>query len=709
MSLKTLLRTSTATISGLILWLPMSVLAAEPAASVPASEADAIVVTAQKREELLADVPAAVQAISGAELERRGILDVRDAIRLVPGASLSSTVAPGFDTYQIRGVSSGTQGDATVGFYLDDLAFSIPNVQISPGARLFDLERIEVLRGPQGTLYGQGSMGGTIKVLTAQPDLDDFEMKAQAVVASVKGGEASYSGDVAVNIPIVEGRVALRLVGGYDKTGGVAESPDFPAERNIDGSISKQFRAKLTAEVTDRFEVRASYWRTSIDQDFQRAYTTSKPPVIAGTGGQRGYFRTDWSVTALALEYDLGFATLDSGTSYLKQESSLRVGFPFGGAAGSNDTVLDAENFTEELRLVSGSPGPLKWIGGVFLGRAKIDSVTDLKLPIPGFVSTNAALIKTRTFAVFGEISYELFGGRVTPLFGLRRFHEKRDLNQSLVSGDGTATPPEISETFESWNPRFNIAVRPTENGQIYLNIAKGYRGGAVQPLASVAAAGVFGIGTDAALPSDHLWSYELGGKWTSLGGDVYVEAAVYATDWSDAILQFVLPTSNAVLINAGDIKGYGTDLSGTWRTPLPGLRAQVSTNYNETTFHNPPASAVASSASVRKGAQIPGVPRWTAAVSLDYRSAPQNNGLQWLANLSYSFRSSQIGDTNGLKSENQQDLSLRVGASHGDWSLAVFANNITDRRGPVGYRGFNELTQTPMTIGISISTSLTR
>ena len=156
-----------------------------------------IVVTAQKRAQNLSDVPAAIQAITGDTLERRGTRSLSQLVDFIPGASIVSKSAPGFETIQIRGISSGTVGDATVGYYIDDVVFSIPNLQLAPPSRLLDLERTEVLRGPQGTLYGNGAMGGLIRIITTTPDTNSFGVKAL--------GELSFTDDA--QAPIYNARI----------------------------------------------------------------------------------------------------------------------------------------------------------------------------------------------------------------------------------------------------------------------------------------------------------------------------------------------------------------------------------------------------------------------------------------------------------------------------------------------------------------------
>lgn len=137
-------------------------------------QSEEIVVTAQKREENLFEVPLAVQALGADQLENSGASSVADLTTLIPGASVVSSSTPGFDTIQIRGISSGTTGDGLVGYYIDETPFGVPNLQLTPPAGMLDVQRVEVIRGPSGTIYGQGSMGGTIKLVTQRPDSREF-------------------------------------------------------------------------------------------------------------------------------------------------------------------------------------------------------------------------------------------------------------------------------------------------------------------------------------------------------------------------------------------------------------------------------------------------------------------------------------------------------------------------------------------------------
>ena len=169
-----------------------------------------IIVTAQRREQALMQVPQAVQGLSGETLLRSGVTDISQAISLVPSATTGATIGAGSTTYQIRAIAaSETDGDPAVGYYLDNFAFTMPGRPYAPVASFYDLKRVEVLRGPSGTLYGLGSIGGTIKVLTNDPELDRTGGSVRASANLVTGGKPGYSGDVMLNLPVVGDKLAL--------------------------------------------------------------------------------------------------------------------------------------------------------------------------------------------------------------------------------------------------------------------------------------------------------------------------------------------------------------------------------------------------------------------------------------------------------------------------------------------------------------------
>lgn len=215
-------------------------------------ELDVITVTATKRQALLTDIPQSIQAITAEKLATEGVVSMSDIVQVVPGASQTFKASPGFEVLQLRGISSGAVGDSLVGYYIDEIPFGLPNVQYIPPVNVFDLERVEVLRGPQGTLYGQSTMGGAIRLITRKPDLDSFSGEVRAGLGHVAGGFDGYKGDLMLNAPLKAGVAGIRLTGGTSEEDGFIEDTGTIRNHNL--------RLKGLLKASDALSVEATLW-----------------------------------------------------------------------------------------------------------------------------------------------------------------------------------------------------------------------------------------------------------------------------------------------------------------------------------------------------------------------------------------------------------------------------------------------------------------
>ncbi len=638
-----------------------------------------VVVTAQRREQNLSEVPQAIQALLGEELERSAATDFTDIVHEVPGSSVVSMIAPGFETMQLRGVSSGTVGDATVGYYIDEVPFSVPNLQLTPPARLVDLERVEVLHGPSGTLYGQGSMGGTIKVITKDPNPNDFGLKVNGEVSDTSGGGSNYAIGGAVNVPIATDTFGIRVSGSQEELSGFAD--DEAHGNDINDYKGSNVRVKAKWMPTDDLDVTLSYWNISNDYDFSNQLTSLDPPTI-NSGGHVGYTDTNADYYSMFIAWETGIGRLESGTTYLEHELDFDLGFDVGiGFPFVNDSDFQTDSFTQELRLVSTSVGKFDWIVGGYFRDASIDSSLDLGYPdIPFPVLVSEGVIDTKSWSIYGEGAYRFLEDRLVATVGLRYFEDDRNRD-----GIDLLTMEETSggDTFDSVNPRFNLAWHATEDGLLYLNIAKGFRSGTVQTITQAQLGQMVGIPSNEIIDPDELWNYELGTKWQFADGMFILDAAIYYTDWTDIQVPFYINPLLVSVVNGGDAEIYGIDFGFSWLA-TDRLSISGNANFNSAEFSDVDPALTAVAPYADEGEPLPGVPESTRSIQATYTLPLGSSGLNGYAFGRYSFRDKQRDLRSGVYSGTLEDVEVRFGVQGDRWELYLFGANLLNDLGSV-------------------------
>lgn len=679
-----------------------------------------VVVTAQKREEKLLNVPLAVQSISAAEIAKTGAVSVSDLVSSIPGASVVSGATPGFETIQIRGIASGTTGDGLIGYYIDDTPFGIPNLQLTPPAGLLDIERAEVIRGPSGTLYGQGSMGGTIKLVTAKPNASRVEGKVEGDVSGTDGGDTNYAVNGVLNLPLIPERLALRVAGGYSYLSGYADAPELH-KSGVNDLDSTNVRASLRWTPTNNLTVTGFVWSIRDTQGFNNSLTphnalSASPiyfptpygfPAIAGTGGKSFHTRVDADVESLTFEYHSPIGDFTSNTSNIQHLLSYKQPLL---TVLENDSAFKTHAFTQEVRLASLPDSPVRWIAGASYRDATITSDINYFTDYAyfGFPGVHVPIInirgplETKSWSVFGEVSKTLFDGKLEPLVGLRYFEDERGADGIDRS---TGLKSSQSATYHSLNPRFNLKWKPTDNGMVYFNAAKGFRSGALQtPSQAAAANAALGLpaGTiSTAIQPDSLWTYELGTRWQLAEKSLVVDAGVYHTDWNKVLVQFAT-TAVISLANAGDARIDGVDGEVTWRTPVTGLNLSLSGNYNKSKFTKV-LGALSLGTAIKKGGELPNVPKSNVTVAVDYK-----HGLDWFGGSTaslyagYSFRDKQNDATVvGLKSDAISNLNLRAQIRKDRVTVEAYVTNATGEDGAAAVTSTSLQIPYPRRIGV--------
>ncbi len=667
-----------------------------------------IVVTAQKREQAITDVPMSVQVLSGDELRENGIDSLPDVVKFVPGASVVSATAPGFETIILRGIASGTTGDATVGYYVDDVAFGVTNLQIAPPTNMYDLERIEVLRGPQGTLYGQGSMGGSIKIITPKPDTEEFSGRFRVGGRDTQDGDSGYNIDGVLNIPVSE-RFAVRISGGIDERPGWVDSPEISDD---DINEFESWNLRLKALYTgDNMDVTFTHWTVENELDGANTFSRLDPltgmefdePTMAGIGGNPGFIDTTLDTTSLTFDVDLDGMSFISATSYTEYELDFVFPLFTAGFQFFNDSTFETEALTQEFRLVSTNDSPVQWLAGAYYSDAEITSDIDFFLDFGGGITVplidTIGDIETEAWAVFGEVSFELFEGLVVPSIGIRYFEDDRKTANGF---DRALMVPAVSvgTTYETVNPRFAVNFTPHDNGSIFVSAAKGFRSGTTQTAAQVALAASVGVSTGTTIAPDEVWTYEIGARYQFLDGRLAVETAYYYSDWEEIQLQFNVPGTIA-LANGGDAEVKGFDLAISWM-PISNLVLQMSGNINDSEFKDVNTALAAATATVREGGPLPNVPEKNLSVGGTYEWSLSNN-LQGFVNATYAYRDRQVDAGSGLESGILNVADVRLGVRADNWTLTLFGENIGEEEEPIVRTGTGVQFLTPRTIGLQL------
>lgn len=641
---------------------------------------DKITITVTKREALQTDVPQSVQTISGDRLQSEGVQSVSDIVQLVPGASQTFKAAPGFEVLQVRGISSGAVGDALVGYYIDEIPFGLPNTQFIPPVNLFDLARVEVLRGPQGTLYGQSSMGGAIRMITKKPNASKFEGEVRLGYGSIDGGANAQRLDLMLNVPVKEDVFAIRITGGTSTEDGYVANTGKIKNDNL--------RLKALANLSEDLSADATLWSVKSRQgDYAYGRPDNNYTSITDPNEPRGV-DTDVTISNITLNYATAIGDLVSSTSHMDHQFKYQFALPGlrdlallpGSGQWLSTNLVKTRMLTQELRMTSKTGSPIGWIGGVFFQDSKVTNEVQegwlnykpFGLGASVYRDTNGNL-STKSLGVFGEISKELMGGKIVPTAGLRIYQDDRtgsDVTNGVSSNN--------SRTYHSVNPRFNVAFKPTKEQMFYVNAAKGFRSGANQSNFAAATARAAGMPAEPMMPEDSLWSYEGGMKW-DVSQSLAFELAAYRLDWKDAQLSSLLVGAGGVttvVVGGGtDIQGTGIDFGMNWATPVKGLTFQAAANINDTQFTKVPLGFPG-----KVGEQIPGSPRNSAALAMTYRTTL--GGLRAYTSMSYNVRGSQSELMTGKSSDTIRAFNARVGLTGKSWDLSVYGQNLSDQRG---------------------------
>jgi iron complex outermembrane recepter protein len=662
-----------------------------------------IVVTATRRNQRLQDVGLSITALGGEQLEARGINSFVDYGSSIPNLSFGATGdgSLGSRAITIRGI----QGLGTTGFYIDETP-----VVDSVDPRIVDLERIEVLRGPQGTLFGARSMGGTVRLITRQPDANEFEGWVHAGVSYVEEGNVNYLVDGSLNIPLVADRLAVRVLGFYQSESGIFEKavgpqPGAPTliRQNVDDLQAYGGQIALRWQPTDGISItpRVMYQRVSQDAfpfaDNDPGNFTQRRTFDIREGGY-----DEWILYSLNASADLGFGTVTSATSYFDRkipEQEDYTGFvqaAFGLATPLSSTInrdLRFRRFVQEIRFVSDLSGPFQFtIGGFYSKSADQNNFVPASI-IPGLNAATGAgdlafttvnQLDTRELAVFGEATVEIADGlKLTA--GLRYFDNQQSFRQrsdGIFSG-GPVTVDRPATSENGFNPKFLVEYRVNPNVLVYATAARGNRvGGFNGNLPPACDADLAAIGRTRAdtqsFGSDSLWSYEAGVKTTLDNGRATINGSYFYIDWSNVQQGIRLQCGFPFTGNAGAARSQGFELEFTAR-PTRGMTFGMNVGYaNARITEQGRGSPQPADSPVYQ------VPRWTVSTNLEYATQLTNDfeiyGRGDLAFVDKSFSA----NNNPLVPRVRPDytlVDLRAGVRNDQYDFTLFVRNLTNER----------------------------
>ncbi len=658
-----------------------------PAESSTATDSEAeseIVVTGSRQgAQVLQRVPLAIQAFSGDQLVNGGIREVTDLVSAVPGASQGEQVGSVIKTFSLRGVgAAGGVGDSPIGYYIDNVPFAIPNTPIAPPIRFVDLDRVEVLRGPQGTLYGQGSAGGTIIFHTRDPNLKRMEARGEASISTMsEADKPGYSASAAVSVPLIDDKLAIRISGGYDKrpgyvdiySGTPATGPRVAKDANV--ITSRDVRAVVLFKPVDELTIRAQAAHYEPRQDYTQSINSLNPPQQWMSGSVQGYEQGNFDIYSLSVEYEAGFANLSSSTSYLNADFGYLSGQDFGPLGiGSLFNGTTGESLTQEIQLRSSGTGPFHWLAGGFFQNAKSTFSFDAKLTqltLAGFNTTHS-----RNYSAFGEVSYDLFGGKVVPLFGLRYFKDNRTLEAASAltgSGFGRTRPDKVTY-------RANISYFPNDDLTAFATVSSGFRSGITQTQFQAGVLQLSGIPGTTALAPDTLTNYEVGMKARLFDGAVQLGLNLYRIDFKD--LQFGLtPFGIAAFANVGEARTTGIDAEVRWRTPVRGLTLSAVANVNDSKFQDILPVVTASLPNVAGGRRLSNTAEYNYRLDATY-DREVGNDLRLIGNASAARTGSRLM-YDGYDVPAYSLYNASIGVRRGPLELSLFGENLADERGP--------------------------
>lgn len=664
------------------------------------SQVNEIIVTAQKREERLIEAPQSITSLSGGDLSRIAARQFVDFANTVPGLQFTSQGA-GTSQISLRGVTSGLDVSSTVGIYVDEVPYGSSSAFANGPRRaldvgLFDINRVEVLRGPQGTLYGASAMGGVLKYVMAKPSLSNFEGKVQAGVSSTRFGGTSYDGSAVANAPLVLDKVAVRASGYYSRDGGYFDNV-VTGEKDVDRGKVYGGRMDVLLAPTEDLSIRLTGFAQNVRRGGGSYANIGLDGVPVASSLDQAHplaepFSSNFRLGGATIDYDFGAATLTSITSYQTNKTyattdgssvyalylQILAGIP--AEAVAINELARTRKFTQEVRLASPTGQPIEWLVGGFYTHEKslLSQVADTfgagLTPMPMINAVTARITSDyQEYATFGNVTWHLTD-KFDVTGGVRYARNEQEFAQN-ASGIFVVSAPGSSSEEGVFTYLANARYRFSRNATAYARFASGYRPGGpnfrvIDP--------VTGNPSPATFDSDSLNSYELGFKAETSDRSFGIDVSGYFIDWKD--IQLLSPVAGVTnFTNGPGAHIKGAELVMTAR-PTPGFVATGTFAYNDGSL-----TEDAPLLGARDGERLPNTPRVTVAMSADYTVVDSPLRPSFGATVRMASDSKASFDASpSLRQYNVPDyatVDLRAGLSFGPVDAQFYAQNLFDTR----------------------------
>jgi iron complex outermembrane recepter protein len=649
-----------------------------------------MVVTAQKRSERIQDVPVSITAVDGSRLVDDGSTQLTDYAAYVPGMYVDSNGTPGQSTISLRGI--GPMGSsATVGMYIDEAPIGSSGIYNSTSVLTFDLmpydvRRIEVLRGPQGTLYGANSIGGQLNYVTVAPALDEFEGKVGVEALDVQdASDTDFNYGARLSFPLVEDSLGVSL--SYARR----ELPAYinniqTGEEDINEGTQEGARLGVLWQPSDRTSISLSALRQEVESDGNAVLMEDENGVPVGDGLSTNLllpepYESTFDLYSLALNFGIGDLALTSVTSYstaefsVMQDASRFFGTLLGGVLSDLLNTFDQEKLTQEIRLASPEIERFEWLVGGFY----TDEDNEVGQLLSAYDPTTGALIpglnptavvqlpnEYQEYAAFANGTYK-FTDAFHLSAGLRYARNDQDFRQVsfgvvVPPADDPGTSEEDVVTY-SLSPEWHVG----EDSLVYARIATGYRPGGPNVLIP---------GVPPTVDSDNMTSYEIGLKSIAAGGNVQFEAAAFFMDWEDIQLAVTFPNGLGGLANAGTAESKGVEGSMTW---LAGDNLTLGMNAAYTDGKLTSDTDTGG----QDGDRLPRTPEWSGALSADY-VLESGNDLSWRFGGLVRYVGDRLSDPtsepDSIVADAYTTLDLSAAVTIRDrFTIRAYARNVTD------------------------------